>query len=91
MYYRNWIKTAVKFLMHLGRFVGFSWHVGDPMTFKVLQCHKDPHNWSLIMHKGVIVPHSLTATGYNSALQPKSDTYFQNMQVEGSATSKTLP
>ena len=43
------------------------------------------------MHRGVIVPRSLTATGYSSALAPKSDAYLPDVKVEGGAISKTVP
>ena len=36
LYYQNWTETAGKLLMHPGRFMGFAWSTGDPMTFKVL-------------------------------------------------------
>ena len=39
VYYRNWTKTAGKVLMHPGRFLGFACHVGELMTFKMLQCN----------------------------------------------------
>ena len=42
VYYRKWTKIASKVLMHPGSFMGFAWDVGDPMTFKVLQCHTNP-------------------------------------------------
>ena len=35
VYYRNWTETSGKVLMHPGRFMGFAWDVGEPMTFKV--------------------------------------------------------
>ena len=75
--------------MHPGMFVTSACNVGDPMTFKVLQCNEDPRKRNIVLHRGAVVLHSPTATGYNSALAPKSDAYFQNVQVEGGATSKT--
>ena len=51
VYYRNWNKTASKVLMHPGRFMGFAWDVGDPMTFKVLQCHADPHKQAQVYRR----------------------------------------
>ena len=36
--------------MHPGRLMGFSWNVGDPMTFKVLQCNEDPQKRSVVVH-----------------------------------------
>ena len=62
MYYRNWTKTASKVLMHPGRFMGFAWDVGNPIKFKVLQCHADPKNRAQIMHRGVVVPRSIDAS-----------------------------
>ena len=37
VYYRNWTEIDGNILMHTGRFMGFAWDVGYPMTFKVLQ------------------------------------------------------
>ena len=37
VYYRNCTNKAGNFIMHPGRFMGFAWNIGDPMTFKVLQ------------------------------------------------------
>ena len=71
VYYRNWTKTASKVLMHPGRFVGFAWDVGNPMTFKVLQCHADPKKRAQILHRGAVVPCSLEVSGYNSDLAAK--------------------
>ena len=62
--------------MHPGRFVGFAFNVGDPITFKVLQCNEDPHKRNIVFHRGVVVPRSPTEIGYNSALAPKSDAYL---------------
>ena len=44
-----------------------------------------------MLHRGVVVPSDLTATGYNSTLAPKSDAYLPDAQVESVATSKTAP
>ena len=76
VYYRNWNETAGKVLMHPGRFVGFAWATGDPMTFKVLQCNTDPKFSIRVLHRGTVVPRAEESAGYNSALQPKSDAYF---------------
>ena len=76
--------------MHPGMFIGFTWSIGDPMTFKVLQCNKYLHKRNIVVHRGVIVPRSLTATGYNSALAPNSDTYFPVIQVEGGDPRKNV-
>ena len=54
----------------------FAWATGDPMTFKVLQCHADPKIRSRVLHRGTVVPHALNSVGYNSALHTKSDAYF---------------
>ena len=91
VYYQNWNDKAGKVLMHSRIFVGFAWNVGDPMTFKVLQCNEDLHERNIVVHRGVVVPRSLTSIGYNSALEPNSDAYFPDVQVEGGATSKTDP
>ena len=91
VFYRNWTNKTGKVLMHPGRFVWFAWGIGNPMTFKVLQCNEDPRKRNIVLHRGAVVPHSQTTTGYNSALAPKSDAYFKDVQVEGGATSKTVP
>ena len=83
VYYRNWTETANKVLMHPRRFMGFAWDVGDPMTFKVLQCHANPHQRAQVLRRGAVVPRSLDAAGYNSALQSKSDHYFPVVRPEG--------
>ena len=49
--------------MHPGRFVGFAWNMGDPMTFLVLQCNEDLHKQPIVVQRGVVVPRSTTATG----------------------------
>ena len=61
--------------MNPGRFVGFAYNSGDPMTFKVLHCHKYLHKRNLVVHIGVVVLRNLEATGYNSDLAQKS-AYF---------------
>ena len=76
MYFQNWTNKAGKVLIHPGRFVGFAWNVGDPMTFKVLMCNIDPHKRNMVAHRGAVVPRNLEATGYNSALAPNIDAYF---------------
>ena len=68
--------------MHTDRFMGFACNIGDSMTFQVLQCNEDPHKRKVVFHRGVIVLHYLTATGYNSALAPNSDAYLPVVQVE---------
>ena len=63
--------------MHPGRFFGFDWCVGNPMTFKVLQFNTDPHKCNMVVNRGVVVLRNLASTGYNSALAPNSDAYFK--------------
>ena len=82
---------AGEVLMHPRRFVGFAWNIGDPMTFKVLQCNEDPHKRNDIFRRDFFFHRYLKVTGYNSALAPKSDAYFPVMQVEGGETRKTVP
>ena len=91
VYYQNLTETASKVLMHPGRFMGFAWDVGDPMTFKVLQCHANPKRRAQVLHRGAVVPRALDAAGYNSALQQKSEHYFPIVRPEGGITRKTLP
>ena len=61
------------------RFVGFALNVGDPTTFKVLQCNEDPHNQNIVVHRGVVVQRSTKAIGYNYALTPKSENYLPDV------------
>ena len=81
VYYRNWNETAGKILMNTGRFAGFACHVGKPMTFKVVRCHEGTKRLLQILHRGVVVPRYLSASGYNSALQLKSDAYFPEVST----------
>ena len=74
--------------MHTLSSVGFAWNVGNPMYFKVLQCNTDSHNLNMVVQRGVAVPCNWSETGYNSALDPKSDTYFPDVQLEGDPPSK---
>ena len=60
MYYRNWTDKSGKVLMHPRRFLGFTWNIGDPMTFKVIHCNADRHKRNIVFHRGVVVPRSLT-------------------------------
>ena len=69
--------------MHPSRFVGFSCNVGDPITFKVIQCNIYPCKRNLEVHRGVVVPCNSSVIGYNSALAPKSDDYFPEVHLEG--------
>ena len=70
--------------------MGFAWNIGDSITFKVLHCNENPHKRNVFVHRGVIVPHFWTATGYNYTLAPKSDAYLPVVQVEGGVTNKTV-
>ena len=90
VYYRNWTKTAGKLLMQPGRFMGFAWATGDPMNFKVLQCHADPKIWSRVLHRCTVVPRALNSVGYNSALQPNSDAYFTFEKPHGVIAGKAV-
>ena len=81
VYYQSWTDKYVNVLMHPGRFMGFTWNIGDHMTFKVLQCNEDMQKRNVVVHRGVVVPHSLTATGYKSALATKSGTYLLVVQL----------
>ena len=60
------------------------------MTFKVLQCNSYMHKRNMVVHRGVIVLRYLTATGYKSALAPRSDAYFPNVRVEVWPPSNTV-
>ena len=61
------------------------------MTFKVLQCHSDQKRRAQVLHRGAVVPRALDATGYNPALQPKSDHYFPVVNPVDGIASETLP
>ena len=63
VYYRKCTDKAGNVVMHPGMFIGFTWSIGDPMTFKVLQCNKYPHKRNIVVHRGVTVLRSPTATG----------------------------
>ena len=80
VYFLNWTDKACKVLMHSRRFMGFAWNIGDPMTFKVLQCNTDLHKRNMVVHRGVVVPRNLAAMGYNYALVSKSDAYLPGVQ-----------
>ena len=45
--------------MHPWKFVGFDWNVGNPLTFKVLQCNSNPHKPNIVVNIGVVVPRNL--------------------------------
>ena len=81
VYYRNWTDKEGRVLMNPGRFVGFAWNVGEPMTFKVLHCNEDQHKRNIVVHRGIVVPCSPTEIGYKSTLAPKSDAYLPDLQV----------
>ena len=36
VFFQDWTDKSLKFLMHPGRFVGITWNVGNPITFKVI-------------------------------------------------------
>ena len=91
LYYRKWVGKAGKVLMHPRRFIGFTWNIGDSMTFKVLQCNENPNKRNCFVHRGVVVLRSQTETGYNSALAPKSGSYLPVVQVAGGVNNKTVP
>ena len=63
VYYRNWTDKSGKVLMHPRRFVEFAWNVGDPTTFKVIQCNGDPHKKNIVVHRGLVILRSPTAIG----------------------------
>ena len=67
--------------MHPGRFVWYAWGIGDPKTFKFLQCNEDPRKRNIVLHRVFIVLRSLTSTGYNSARVLNSDAYFPYVKV----------
>ena len=56
VYYRNWTDKTGKVLMNPRKFVGFVWNVGEPMTFKMLQCIEDMHKQIIVLHIGVVGP-----------------------------------
>ena len=70
--------------------MGFAWSTGDPMTFKVLQCHADPKRWIRVLHRGDVFPRVLNSAGYNSDLQPKSDAYFPVVKPDGGIAVKAV-
>ena len=76
VYYRKCTDKASKVLIQPKRFVGLDWNIGDPMTFKLIHCNAYAHKRNVVVLRGVVILSSLTETGYNSALVPKSDTYF---------------
>ena len=71
--------------------MGFAWSTGDPLTFKVLQCHADPKRRAQVLHRGAVVPRVLDAVCYNSALQPKSNHYFSVAKPIDGIARETLP
>ena len=56
VYYRNCNGKSGKVLIHPGRFVGFVWDVGDPMTSKVHQCNEVLHKQNIVVRRGFFVP-----------------------------------
>ena len=71
--------------------MGLSWTTGDPMNFKVLQCHADPKIQSRVLHRGTVVPRALNSVGCNSALQPRSDAYFPVERPLDGIDGKAVP
>ena len=63
MYYQNWANKSGRVVMYPRWFMGFDWSIGEPMTFKLLQCNEDPHKHNIVVHRGVVVLSYLTATG----------------------------
>ena len=80
VYYLNCTDKEGKVIIRPGRFLGFTCNIGEPMTFKLIQCKEYPHKRNIVIHKGVLVPRSLKEIGYNSSLVPKSDTYLPYVQ-----------
>ena len=68
--------------MQPSRFVGFAYNIGDPITFKMLQCNIDPHKRNFEVHRDILVPCNSVAVGYNSAIGPKIDANFQEVHLE---------
>ena len=81
VYLQNWTNKVINDFMHPGRFMGFAWNIGDPMTFKELQCNTDLHKRNMVLHRGDVFLRTLASTGYNSVLVPKSDAYFPYFQL----------
>ena len=81
VYYQNCTNKVGKFLMHPGRFVGFYFNFGDPLTLKVLQCNNDPHKQILVVHIDVVVLLNSSSIGYNLALVPKRDGYLPEVHL----------
>ena len=67
--------------------MSFACNIGNPVAFKVIQYNTDPHKHIMVVNRGVAVPCNLSGTGYNSALAPKSDAYFPEVQFEGGTPS----
>ena len=63
--------------------MGLSWNIDNPMTFKVLQFNTNPHKRSMIVHRSVVVPRNISASGYNYALAPNSDAYLSEVRLYG--------
>ena len=61
--------------------MGFACSIGEPMTYKVIQCNTDPLKRNMVVYRGVIVLRTLSSTGYNSLLVPKSDAYLPEVQL----------
>ena len=64
-----------------------SWNIGDPITFKVLQWNTDTHQRNMVVHRGVVVPRTLTSMECNSDLVPRGGNYSPEVQFEGGTNS----
>ena len=88
VYYHNWTNKSHKALLQPGRFVGFAWNIGNPMTFKVLHENNNLNRRNLGLHRGDFIPWNSAAMRYNSTLAPKSDAYFSEVHLKGDPPSK---
>ena len=50
---------------NIGGFMGFSWNIGDQMTFKVFQYNTVMNKCNMVAHRGVVILSTLSETGYN--------------------------
>ena len=57
----------------------------------MLHCNKNLHKRNVFFHRGVVIPHSQTATEYNSTLEPKIEAYLPVVQVEVGVNNKAFP
>ena len=61
--------------------MGFACSIGEPMTYKVIQCNTDPLKRNMVVHRGGIILHTLSSTEYNSLLVPKIGAYLTEVQL----------